>query len=103
LADAAGGWHRAQDFKGGPVLLVFHQGGTCPHCLQQLKMLQEYAGTAAGAALRIVAVSPEPPAALARMPSWLGGDRILLLSDEKTEVFRQFHCLVDESPRHGLF
>jgi peroxiredoxin len=103
LTDAAGQWHRAADFKGGPVPLVFYQGGTCPHCLQQLKMLRDYAGTPAASALQIVTVSPEPRAALAPTQKWLGGDRILLLADETTELFRQFHCLAGDAPRHGLF
>ena len=103
LADAAGRWHRSEDLKGGSALLVFYQGGTCPHCLQQLKMLRDCAGTPGAAALRVVAVSPEPRAALARTQKWLGGDRIRLLSDEATEVFRQFHCLAEAGPRHGLF
>jgi FtsP/CotA-like multicopper oxidase with cupredoxin domain/peroxiredoxin len=103
LADAAGRWHRAEDLKGGWALLVFSQAGTCPHCLQQLKALRDYASTPGGAALRVVAVSPEPCAGLARVRKWLGGDRILLLSDEATEVFRQFHCLAEDGPRHGLF
>jgi FtsP/CotA-like multicopper oxidase with cupredoxin domain/peroxiredoxin len=103
LADAAGRWHRSEDFKGGSVLLVFFQGGTCSHCLQQLKMLRDYAGTPEAAALRIVAVSPEPRATLARLQNRLGGDRILFLSDQTTEVFRQFHCRNEEDLRHGLF
>src|SRR5262249_13329414 len=73
LADAAGGWHRSEDFRNQPVLLVFFQGGTCPHCLRQLKLLRDYAGTPGAAALRIIAVSPEPPSALARTQRWLGG------------------------------
>jgi peroxiredoxin len=103
LADAASRWHRSEDLKGGSVLLVFYQGGTCSHCLQQLKMLQDYAGTPGATALRVVAVSPEPRANLARTQKWLGGDRILLLSDETTEVSRQFHCMAEEGPLHGLF
>ena len=79
-------------------MLVFFQGGTCPHCLQQLKMLRDYAGTPGAAALRVVAVSPEPRAALARTQKWLGGNRTLLLSDETTAVLRQFHCLAAEGP-----
>jgi FtsP/CotA-like multicopper oxidase with cupredoxin domain/peroxiredoxin len=103
LADAAGRWHRSEDLQGGSALLVFYQGGTCPHCLQQLKLLGDYADTPGAAGLRVVAVSPEPHEVLARTQKWLGGDRILLLADETTEVFRQFHCLAEEGPRHGLF
>jgi FtsP/CotA-like multicopper oxidase with cupredoxin domain/peroxiredoxin len=103
LADAAGRWHRSADFQGGSTLLVFFQGGTCSHCLQQLKMLRDFATTPEAAALRIVAVSPEPRAALARLQNKFGGDRILFLSDKTTEVFRQFHCLAEDGPRHGLF
>jgi FtsP/CotA-like multicopper oxidase with cupredoxin domain/peroxiredoxin len=103
LPDAAGRWHRSEDLEGGPALLAFYQGGTCPHCLRQLKMLRDYAGTPGAAALRIFAVSLEPRAALSRTQKWLGGDRVLLLSDEATEVFRQFRCLAEGAPRHGLF
>ena len=103
LADAAGRWHRSEDLEGGWALLVFYQGGTCLHCLQQLKMLRDYAGTPGASTLRVVAVSPGPRADLARTQKWLGGDRILLVSDEATEVFRQYHCLAEERPRHGLF
>src|SRR5262249_53874411 len=103
LADVAGRWHRSEDLKGGPALLAFYQGGTCPHCLAQPKMLRDYAGTQGASALRVVAVSPEPRAALARTQKWLGEDRLLLLSDETTEVFRQFHCLTEGGLRHGIF
>ena len=103
LADAAGRWHRSEDFNGGSALFVFFQGGTCSHCLLQLKMLRDFAATPEAAALRIVAVSPEPRTALARLQSRLGGDSILFLSDQATEVFRQFHCLAEDGPRHGLF
>jgi FtsP/CotA-like multicopper oxidase with cupredoxin domain len=41
LADGAGRWHRSEDLEGRPALLVFSQGGTCPHCLQQLKTLRD--------------------------------------------------------------
>jgi FtsP/CotA-like multicopper oxidase with cupredoxin domain/peroxiredoxin len=103
LADAAGRWHDSKALNGSPSLLIFFQGGTCPHCLRQLKMLRDFASTPRAAALQVVAVSPEPRANLARTRKWLGGDRILLLADESMEVFRQFHCLAEESPRHGLF
>src|SRR5262249_53381147 len=72
LADAAGRWHRSEDLKGGWALLVFSQGGTCPHCLQQLKRLRDYTGTPGATALRVVAVSPQPRADLARTQKWLG-------------------------------
>jgi FtsP/CotA-like multicopper oxidase with cupredoxin domain/peroxiredoxin len=103
LADAAGRWHRSEDLKGRPALLVFFQGGTCPHCLRQLKVLHDYAGTPGAADLRVVAVSPEPRAALARTQKWLGGDRILLVSDETAGVFGRFHCRAEGGLRHGLF
>ena len=103
LADAAGRWHHSEDLIGRPALLVFLQGGACPHCLQQLKVLHGYAGTPGAADLQIIAVSPDSRAALARTQKWLNGDRILLVSDETAEVFRQFHCLAGEAPRHGLF
>jgi FtsP/CotA-like multicopper oxidase with cupredoxin domain/peroxiredoxin len=103
LADAAGRWHRSEDLAGGWALLVFFQGGICPHCLQQLKMLRVYAATPGATALRVVGISPEPRTALGSTQKWLGGDRILLLADEATEVFRRFHCLTEDAPRHGLF
>ena len=49
------------------------------------------------------ATSPEAQEVLERTQKWLGGEKILLLSDETTEVFRGFHCLAKEGPRHGLF
>jgi peroxiredoxin len=103
LTDAAGRRHSSDDLKGRPALVAFYQGGSCPHCLRQLKMLRDYAGTREAAALQVVAVSPEPSGDLARTEKWLGGDRVLLLSDETTEVFRQFRCRAEDGLRHGLF
>ncbi|MEA2709737.1 MAG: hypothetical protein QOF78_2338 [Phycisphaerales bacterium] len=105
LPDGAGQLHRSDDFNGRPTLLAFYLGGSCPRCLQQLKMLRDYAAAAGSAAPRVIAISPDSPAAIARTESWLhGGEKVLLLSDETTEVFRQFHCLDGgDIPRHGLF
>jgi peroxiredoxin len=103
LPDAAGRLHRSTELAGRPLLLAFYQSGACPHCLQQLKMLRDFAGTPAAADLQVVAISPDPRTDVARTQRWLGGDRPLLLSDEKGEVFRQFHCLTEDGPRHGLF
>jgi FtsP/CotA-like multicopper oxidase with cupredoxin domain/peroxiredoxin len=103
LADAAGRWHSSEDLEGRWAVLAFYQGGRCPHCLAQLKMLRDYTDTPEAAALRVVAVSPEPRTELARTQKWLGGDRILLLADEAAEVFRPFRCLAEDGPRHGLF
>jgi FtsP/CotA-like multicopper oxidase with cupredoxin domain/peroxiredoxin len=103
LTDAAGRLHRSEELKDGWAVLVFFQGATCAHCLQQLKMLRDYAGTPDAAALRFVAVSPEPRADLARTQKWLGADRVLLLADETTDLFRRFHCLAEDGPRHGVF
>jgi FtsP/CotA-like multicopper oxidase with cupredoxin domain/peroxiredoxin len=103
LSDGAGQRHGSNDLKGQTTLLVFYQGGSCPHCLQQLKMLQDFASTPQAKGLRFVAVSPEPAEVLARTQKWLGGDSILLLADETTEVFGLFHCLAEEEPQHGIF
>jgi hypothetical protein len=40
---------------------------------------------------------------LARRQHWLGGERVLLLSDETTEVFRRFSCSTEGGVLHGIF
>ena len=103
LSDGAGQRHGSNDLKGQTTLLVFYQGGRCPHCLQHLKMLQDFAGTPKAKGLRFVAVSPESAEVVGRTQKWLGGDSIILLADETTEVFRLFHCVAEEGPQHGIF
>lgn len=71
LKDAAG---RAVTLSanGQPTLLVFYRGVWCPSCQRRLAALRALAGK-----LRIVAISPDAPDTLARVPS-----RFELLSDE---------------------
>jgi peroxiredoxin len=100
LSDAGGRPHTSADLQGRPTVLAFYQGGACDHCLKLLAMLNEYAATREGSALRVVAISPEPRAELAATPKF---ERVLLLSDERLEVFRRFGCVADDAPRHGVF
>jgi len=50
---------------GRPTLLIFYRGGWCPYCTKHLAGLQEIEPELAQLGYQILAVSPEPAAALA--------------------------------------
>jgi len=103
LPDAAGRRHLSAELQGKPTLLIFYRGNTCSHCLQQLRLMQDYARTPEAMSLGFVAISPDSPEILARTQDRPAEGRILLLSDEKAVVFRQFSCYAEDFPQHGIF
>ena len=50
---------------GKPTLLIFYRGGWCPYCTKHLAALQEIESELAKLGYQILAISPEPAAALA--------------------------------------
>ncbi len=50
---------------GRPTLLVFYRGGWCPYCTKHLAALQEVEAELTRLGYQIIAISPEPAAALA--------------------------------------
>jgi peroxiredoxin Q/BCP len=67
--------------RGKPAWLLFFRGVYCPSCRAQLQALAERRAAIESAGIQLVAVSPDPPEALARLRDELGL-RFALLSDE---------------------
>jgi mycoredoxin-dependent peroxiredoxin len=81
LQDDSGARVALADLRGKPAWLVFFRGVYCPSCRAQLTALAERAGAIESSGVQLVAVSPDPPQALARLRAELGL-RFRLLSDE---------------------
>lgn len=62
LEDANGKWITlSEEWKKGPVILVFYRGGWCPFCNLQLKAYERIMGDIKSAGARLIAVSPQTP------------------------------------------
>jgi peroxiredoxin Q/BCP len=81
LQDEAGAQVALDGLRGKPAWLLFFRGVYCPSCRAQLTALAERANAIESAGVQLVAISPDPPAALARLREQLGL-RFRLLSDE---------------------
>jgi peroxiredoxin len=81
LRDDTGARFDLDALRGRPAWVLFFRGVYCPSCRAQLAALAERAGEIEASGVQLVAVSPDPPEALARLRAELGL-RFRLLSDE---------------------
>ncbi len=72
-----------------PAILVFYRGGWCPYCNLQLSELRNVQAQAEALGYRMIAITPDRPAELAKT---LGKDRLeyTLVSDSSTAAMRAF-------------
>lgn len=106
LPDAGGGVFDLTNCRGRKVLVVFFQGGGCPHCTSQLRRLVRDLGVATALDTQIVAISPEDIATTSEaLPDLavFGSNRFQLLADEDNGAARAFGCYINGTPMHGLF
>jgi peroxiredoxin len=103
LLDAAGKTVRLDDYRGRPILLVFHLGGGCPHCVEQLNKFAPLAGDFAKQGITILAVSNEAPSVYASTDA--SKPNLPLLSDTSLAAFKAYRCYDDFEglPLHGTF
>lgn len=99
---------RSEDFRGRAVLLVFHLGGRCLHCVEQLNALAPRAADFRAAGLEILAVSRDGAdelAATQELAKTQGGFPFPLASDAELAGFRAFRAYDDfeGAPLHGTF
>lgn len=100
--DAAGKRVTLEEYRGKNVVLVFYLGGSCPHCVKQLKDLSEKQPDLARLDAEVLAVSPDTVGANSESKE-LSPLKLRLLSDEKYENARRFKSYDDfeEMPIHS--
>lgn len=69
---AAGEPFSLEDAGGSPAVLVFYQGAYCGLCRERLVRLQEHLPAYRTLGARVVALTPDPPAASAELARGLG-------------------------------
>jgi len=93
----------SSQFDSKPILLVFHRGMNCIHCVEQLKILNKHLADFQNAELDVIAISeylPSDEESLAVLNSF--GFPVLVDKDLKS--FKAFSCIGNDGvPAHGLF
>jgi peroxiredoxin len=108
LKDAEARPHSLADYKGRPVLLVFYLGSGCPHCVQQLSLLETAAKDFQSQGISIVGVSTESVTGLAKTAAKSrqeGGFPFPIFSDESLKTFKSYGAYDDfeRMPLHATF
>jgi peroxiredoxin Q/BCP len=96
LPDASGTTVSLTDLRGSRVVLYAYPAAGTPGCTTQACDFRDNIASLQGAGFRVVGLSPDPPAALARFAA----DENLpftLLSDESTEVLRAYGAYGEKS------
>lgn len=109
LRDKSGTAHALDDFKGGPVLVIFFLGQGCAHCVEQLQKFRPLVGAYEQAGIPIVAIGTDSVEKLAESLG-AGPERnpdlpYLILSDEPMAAFKAWKCYDEflQKPLHGTF
>lgn len=108
LSDASGKQVSLKDYAGKPVVVIFYLGGTCAHCMEQLKAFTTAVKDYAAEGIEIVAIGSEPPAELSTTAATCevkAGAPFTLLSDADLKSFKAWRCYDDfeKTPLHGTF
>jgi peroxiredoxin len=106
LVDAAGNWHSLEEYRGRCLVLSFYLGGTCEHCMQQLKALGKERAAIEGLGARVLAVSGDTPAQNRKLLNERKSDELpLLLSDPDRAAARRYGAWdeFEERPVHATF
>lgn len=95
-------------YTGRPVVVLFYLGGTCEHCVQQLKAFAGAASRFKEAGIDIVAVGSEVAEDLGKtqlLCDAKAGVPFPLLADPQLATFKAFRCFDDfeQKPLHGTF
>ncbi len=108
LKDAVGDEVSLKDYSGRPVVVIFYLGGTCTHCMEQLKSFIGAARDYAAAGIQMVAIGSEPPAELVKTAATCdinAAPPFPLLADPDLKTFKAWRCHDDfeQKPLHGTF
>lgn len=110
LADEQGRSISFSQFRGQPVIVIFYLGFGCLHCVEQLKTFEPMAKEYEAAGIRLVAISSDDAAALARAieerrKSGASGLAIPLAANADLSVFKAYRSFDDfeNMPLHGTF
>lgn len=100
--DSEGQSATLDDHAGKSILLVFYQGESCPHCVEQLEALNERAQAFGELGTAIVAISKD---SVEKLAAFQADFEIQLLSDPKFENARRFASYDDfeEVELHSTF
>jgi peroxiredoxin len=104
LSDAAGTKHRFADYEGRQLVLVFFQGVSCPHCMEQWQLLTKKRKDFADAGITILGICPDKSEDLKKSLTGKIADMLPfpVLSDPDLAVFHKFGCARKEG-YHGIF
>lgn len=108
LSNALGEQVSLKDYAGRPVVVIFYLGGTCSHCMEQLKAFVAAAKDFSSAGINIVAIGSEPPAELPKTAATCdinAAPPFPLLADPDLATFKAWRCHDDfeGKPLHGTF
>jgi peroxiredoxin len=106
LPDLRGRKTDLADLRDQNLVVVFFRGAGCPHCTEQLRELLAVARKSPDFDAEIVAISSERIASEEQATKLLESepnDRLRLLVDAERTAFRDFGCLRNGDPKHGLF
>ena len=110
LVDQQGQSLSLSQFRGQPVVVIFYLGFGCLHCVEQLKAFEPLAKEYAEAGIRLVAISSDDAAALARAiaareQSGAPAPAIPLAANPDLSVFKAYRSFDDfeNMPLHSTF
>lgn len=110
LADDQGRSVSLSQFQGQPVVVIFYLGFGCLHCVEQLKAFEPMAKEFAASGIRLVAISSDDSAALAkaletRRQSGAAELPIPLAANPDLSVFKAYRSFDDfeNMPLHSTF
>jgi peroxiredoxin/tetratricopeptide (TPR) repeat protein len=106
LPDASGKPIALHDYRGRPVVVIFHLGSGCIHCIEQLKTFEPLVSQFAAAGISIVAIGTEPPEGLkATLEKSKLSSEVALVSDAGLATFKAYRTYDDfeNLPLHGTF
>jgi peroxiredoxin/N-acetylneuraminic acid mutarotase len=107
LTDASGKTVSLDQYKGKPLVLIFHEGSGCLYCTMQLKSFADKAKEFADSGIAVVGIGTDTPEelkdALAAYQG-AGGFPFPLLSDAKLDAFKAYGCVdFNNQLLHGTF
>jgi FtsP/CotA-like multicopper oxidase with cupredoxin domain/peroxiredoxin len=104
LCDATGGKRSLSDYAGKPVVLVFFQGVSCPHCMEQWQLLAKKRKEFADAGITVLGICPDKSEDLKKALTGKIAEILCfpVFSDADLAVFHKFGCARKEA-YHGTF
>lgn len=104
LADVHGGTKSLAGMRsGGPVVLIFYQGYSCPHCVMHLRAMEDQKADFDHAQATIAAISADTVAESKDSIGLYGDFAFPLLSDPDHAVAKEYGMMFDaKTAYHGV-